>query len=201
MRSFVRIWSLRVHRHLGLVLAPVLLVFALSTLILNHPGESQTVDEPRVRTVSNLTVPDLDGLPLAQAVAAQAGVDGEVDWIQKRPAQAEVLVMMSKPTQRIEIRVDTRNRKARILTRKISALDRILYLHKRPGPHVASIRGNWWVLKIWRDVTDFSVVGVFLLSFTGIYLWIRLPGERRLGLVFAFLGIVALNVLLVLMLG
>ena len=196
----IRLWSARIHRHLGLALGPFVLIFATSMLIFNHLSGSEIASEPQVRTIANLEIPDLEGLPLARALLTEIGLDGEVDWVQKRPEENEILILLSTPARRTEVRVDAEARSARVETRRLSPLDRILYLHKRPGPHVASIRGNWWFMKIWRYGADFSVIGVLLLSLTGIYLWWRMPGERKLGLICLVLGVVVLNGLFILML-
>jgi hypothetical protein len=154
-----------------------------------------------VRTFADLEIPDLEGLPLARALLSEIGLDGEVDWVQKQPEKGEILIMLSKPALRTEVRVDVHTRVARVETRRLSPLDRILYLHKRPGPHVASIRGNWWVVKFWKFAADSSVIGMLVLSLTGVYLWWRMAGERRVGLGFLAAGAVLLTGLFILMLG
>ena len=59
-------------------------------------------------------------------------------------------------------------------------------LHKSPGPHLADIRMNWIVMRVWSWFADATVYLLLFISVSGIYLWAVLRSERRIGL--AMLG-------------
>jgi len=51
-----------------------------------------------------------------------------------------------------------------------------------PGQHNAAIRGNVWFMRFWRWLADITVYLVLFISISGIYLWLVLRAERRIGL-------------------
>ena len=57
----------------------------------------------------------------------------------------------------------------------------LVYLHRMPGPHNASIRGNWGPMAAWAAAADTAVYGVLFLTVSGIYLWWMIRSERKTG--------------------
>jgi hypothetical protein len=72
----------------------------------------------------------------------------------------------------------------------------MLYLHRMPGPHNASVRGNWVYMRLWGWLADASVYLILFATASGIYLWIALRTERRIGLIFLGSGAVAFGVVI-----
>jgi hypothetical protein len=66
----------------------------------------------------------------------------------------------------------------------------LVYLHKMPGQHNASLRGNWFYMKLWKRLADGTVYMALFLTISGIYLWAVLGAERRIGLALIAAGTV-----------
>ena len=73
-------------------------------------------------------------------------------------------------------------RTAAITLRHTGFADALVHLHKMPGPHNVSLRGNSLYMQLWRWLADATSYGVLFLSLSGVYLWATLRAERRLGL-------------------
>jgi len=66
------------------------------------------------------------------------------------------------------------------------------YLHKTPGPHNADLRGNWFWTRVWQWLADGSVYLLLFVSASGVYLWLTLKAERRIGVALLGAGAVSL---------
>src|SRR5215467_10977152 len=93
------------HLYLGLLISPFVLVFAISVFFLVHswlPG--RTRDPAATRVVADLRLPDkleaLSGRALIDAVRPaldQAGVQGEVGWVQHFAEKQRLVLPVSVP--------------------------------------------------------------------------------------------------------
>lgn len=166
------------------------MVFGISTLLFNHPGliDWKGGTEKESRVVESVTVPEAEGLELGRAIAGQLGLSGEIDWVAAQPKENRAVLMLSRPGWYVEVKIDTLEGRAEVSESRKGFLDRLLYLHKRPGPHVANLRGNWWFVKAWAVVADSSVVAMLLLPVTGLILWVRIKRERRFGVAMLIAG-------------
>lgn len=93
-----------------------------------------------------------------------------------------------RPGQMTTIRVDLKTNTATVERQEARFFDRLIYLHRSPGPHNVAIRGNWIFTKIWMWLMDGLVSVMVFLSASGIYLWTVLKAERKIGLVLIGLG-------------
>lgn len=71
------------------------------------------------------------------------------------------------------------------------AWDALIYLHKMPGPHNATIRGNWLFTRLWGWLADGTVYLLLFLSASGVYLWTVLKADRRSGLISLGVGMLS----------
>lgn len=126
----------------------------------------------------------LDRLERAQWIAGQVGVDGEVANIWEEDDR--ITIPMTRPGERLTIRVDLAAGSAVIEHRSTTLWDRLIYLHKTPGPHLAGFRGNWVFTRLWRGLVDGTVALLLFSSASGVYLWLLARAQRRAGL--ALLG-------------
>ncbi len=183
------------HLYFGLFLSPFLLVFALSTMVLNHRLEP----DPEVSRSTSSVEFDGDAKPLEQArqVIAQLGMTGEVKGARHVAAQNALLFRVSKPGEETRVRVDLDSQEAAVERREGGLWDAMIYLHITPGAHSSQTRINWIYSKIWSRLTDTVVYLLLFLTFSGIYMWAVLKAERKVGLVFLGLGAVSLVLVLV----
>jgi hypothetical protein len=179
------------HLYLGLFISPFVLVFSISVIFLVHswiPGTTSHGDQSR-STASNLRLaPNLDRLSGRELVDAirptldQIGVSGEVQFIRHIPKEHELIVPVTVPGREMLVNIDLQNRTAEITRRTTGIWDAMVVLHKSPGPHLAAVRMNWFMFRAWRWLADSTVYLLFFISVSGIYLWVVLRAERRIGL-------------------
>jgi hypothetical protein len=185
------------HLYVGLFLSPFVLSFSVSVFWLVHglaqrPAPDQSSPS---RTVKDLVVPpglaSLQGRARVDAlrpVLDQAGVSGEVDFVRHLPGEHRLIVPVRLPNHDAVVSLDYEQRTATISSREQSLSDSLVYLHKMPGPHNADVRGNSPFMRWWRVVADATAYLTLFITVSGIYLWVALRAERRVGLVLVLTG-------------
>jgi hypothetical protein len=185
------------HLYLGLFLSPFILVFSISVFYLVHgsayrPGPDAS-DNPR--TVTNVRVrPDVARLQgraridALRPVLDQLGVRGEIDFVRHVTAERRLVIPVRLPDRDTIISLDYERGTAIVTARRQSIGDALVYLHKMPGPHNADVRGNSGLIRAWRFLADATVYLLLFITLSGIYLWVALRAERRVGLALLFAG-------------
>ena len=190
MRRFYLI-TRDLHLYFGLFLSPFILVFSVSVFSLVHgltrrpaPAASDTT-----RTVADLSLPpDLAGMQGRARVEAlrplldQLGVRGEIDFVRHVASEHRLIVPVRLPDSDTIVTLDYDQRTATVTTRRQSLGDALVYLHKMPGPHNVDVRGNTGLIRAWRILADGTAYVLLFITISGIYLWVALRAERRVGL-------------------
>ena len=123
---------------------------------------------------------------MGEGPLGQAGVVGEIGSISEE--ENAITVRVGRPGVRFTIRADLAAGTAEIESRSTAFWERLIFLHKTPGPHLAGFRGNWVFSQIWRGLVDGTVALLLCSSATGIYLWLLIKAQRRTGLVLLAAG-------------
>ena len=191
------------HLYLGLFISPLVLVFSLSVILLVHGWAPAASPESAVRTVTDLSLPAglerLTGRDLVIAlrpVLDAIGVKGEVDFIRAIPREHSLVIPVHVPGRDTSVNINLESRSAEIATRSDGWRGALVYLHKMPGQHNANIRVNSAFMRFWKWFADATVCLILFLTVSGVYLWVALRAERRVGLgliaagAFSFAGIV-----------
>jgi hypothetical protein len=198
MRRFYLI-TRDLHLYVGLFLSPFVLVFSGSVFYLVHglayrPPPAQAAPS---RTVNDLIVPSglasMQGRTRVDAlrrVLDQADVSGEIDFVRHVPAEHRLVVPVRLPNRDTVVSLDYEQRTASISSREHSLVDALVYLHKMPGPHNVDVRGNTPLMRWWRVLADASAYLTLFITVSGIYLWVALKAERRIGLMLILAGAV-----------
>ena len=185
------------HLYFGLFISPFVLLFAVSVFYLVHglvqgPGPAAGA---RSRTVANVPVAEhvarLQGRARVDAlrpVLDQLEVRGEVDFIRHVAAEQRLVIPVRVPGRETTVDLDYRRGTAVITTRGQPPGDMFAYLHKMPGPHNVDVRGNSLYMRIWGIAADGTAYVVLFLTISGIYLWLALRAERRIGLTLLLAG-------------
>lgn len=178
------------HLYVGLFISPFVLVFAISVFFLVHAWVPGAGGETNTTTVSGLKLPhNLEQLSGRERIAAlhttldQIGVTGEVGFIQHVPKENRLIIPVTVPGRETTVDIDLQARNAQITRRQTGIWDAVVVLHKSPGPHLANMRMNWYLMRVWRWLADATAYLLFFISVSGIYLWAVLRAERRIGLV------------------
>src|SRR5438105_8218684 len=150
------------HLYFGLFISPFVLVFAISVFFLVHawvPGAGNR--DVSTTPVANLKLPpDLDQLSGRELVDALRpvldgmGIQGEVQFVRRLPKEHRMVVPVTVPGRETTVQVDLQNRTAEIQRRTTGVWDAMVVLHKSPGPHLAAVRMNWFMMRVWRWLAD-----------------------------------------------
>jgi hypothetical protein len=196
MRRFYLI-TRDLHLYVGLFLSPFVLAFSVSVFYLVHGFAQRLAPDQTAssRIVSGLVVPrGLAGMQgrarvdALRSVLDQVGVSGEVDFVRHVPGEHRLIVPVRLPTRDAVVSLDYEQRSATISAREHSFGDALVYLHKMPGPHNVDVRGNTPLMRWWRLLADATVYLTLFVTVTGIYLWVALKAERRVGLALVLAG-------------
>jgi hypothetical protein len=168
------------HLYVGLFLSPFILVFSVSVFCLVH-GLAQRPAPDRAeppRTATNLSVPQdiarMAGRARVDAlrpVLEQLGVRGEIDFVRHAASEHRLIIPVRLPDRDTIVSLDYEQRTATM-----------------PGPHNADVRGNSRLMRVWRVLADATAWLLLLITMSGIYLWVALRAERRIGLLLLLVG-------------
>jgi hypothetical protein len=134
----------------------------------------------------------MERLDRARQLLRQAGVSGEIGFVRYSAEEGSITIPVSKPGYEATVVVKMDTGAASITERKTGFWNSIIYLHKMPGPHLANIRGNWPVVRIWAWLADGTAWLLIFLSVSGVYLWAVLRSERHVGLMLLVVGLISL---------
>jgi hypothetical protein len=193
------------HLYFGLFLSPFILVFSVSVVYLVHGLTQRPAPDATdaSRTATNLNVPPVIARMQGRArvdalrpVLEQLGVRGEVDFVRHVAAEHRLIIPVRLPDRDTIVSLDYDQGTATVTSRRQSLGDALVYLHKMPGPHNVDVRGNTRFMWAWRILADATVYLLFFITLSGIYLWLALKAERRIGVTlivagaFSFVGLV-----------
>ncbi len=188
-------WTRDLHLYAGLFLSPFILIFAFSTLALNHPGHIRAAAEAGAPWTQPVTFdPNAPGtLVQARSILGQLRLTGEIDNIMHNKKAGRLTIPVSKPGELTTVTVDLASSVATVQRKVEGMAAALIYLHKRPGPHLVMFRGNWSYMAAWTRLADATVYGTFFLTATGLYLWWFFKAERRLGWVLLAAGLLTVG--------
>jgi hypothetical protein len=178
------------HLYLGIAISPFLLIFAITTILLNH-GVKPSPSEDKM-TVPIQLDDSLEGKELVADVLSQLNLSGEVIG-NGQARNGHTIIRVMRPGSAKFVNVDFEKKEALITDRSFGFMDTMRYLHLNPGPHKSP---TWILSKMWGWVADSTVYVTLILTLTGIYMWTILRAERKAGLValgsgaFAFFAII-----------
>ena len=182
------------HLYVGLFISPFVLVFALSVIFLNHtwlPWGGTEVAEAAERQTTVMVPNEPDNLALVKQIQQQLGVPGEIDFINRNLERHRLSFPIKRPGYTTMVRVDLASGVTELEQRETGLWDALVYLHKMPGPHNVSVRGNWIMTRIWGWLADGTVYLLLFVTASGVYLWAVLKAERKAGLIFLATGVVS----------
>ena len=170
-------WNRHLHFYFGLFVSPFIVIFSLSTIMLNHGWKP--APQESVSTVSLQLDESLKGKQLVSELISQLDLRGEIVGNGLlRDNKTTVFVMRPGATRRVV--VDMKTGQAEIILKTFGLLDTMVYLHRNPGPHKPT---RWIFGKIWGWLTDATVYLALFLTVSGIYIWVVLKAERKTGLI------------------
>ncbi|MGH8639725.1 MAG: hypothetical protein ACREUZ_21550, partial [Burkholderiales bacterium] len=112
----------------------------------------------------------------------------EIDFVRHVATEHRLVVPVRLPDRDTVVSLDYDQRTATVTSRRQSLGDALVYLHKMPGPHNVDVRGNSRLMRAWRVLADATAYLLLFVTLSGIYLWIALRAERRIGLALMLAG-------------
>lgn len=177
------------HLYAGLFVSPCIVVFALSVFFLVHSWIPGAKNPSTTRTASNLVFPETletakgrEQVEALRVVLDRLNVRGEIGFVRYVPRERRFVLPVTQPGRQTTVELQLATRTASIATTTTGLADAMVYLHKMPGPHNVSIRGNSPHVQGWRWLADATVYLLLFVSVSGVYLWAVLKAERRVGL-------------------
>ena len=178
-------WNRNLHLYLGVALSPLLLLFAVTAILLNHGvTPSPVIMETRTPIVWNES---LSGEAWVRDILDQLNLSGEVVG-RGQIRNGRTVIRVARPGNAKIITLTVGQDEAVISDRSFDLMDTMRYLHLNPGPHKSP---SWIGSIVWGWVADATVYITLLLTVTGIYLWLVLKAERKAGLLALGTGAVA----------
>lgn len=188
MSPRLRRWLVRIHLLLGLAVAPYLLIYGVSTWLLNRDGVPET-GPVRTREAA-IDVPlGEDPVAGAEAVRAALGLAGHLPpWRVETHGEGALSFAVNRPGRLYEVHYAPASGRARVEARSTGLVGVVKGLH---GLNV--LPGSRWA-RSWALYTELSVVGLAVLVASGLWLdarrW-RRRSRAALGLVAAGAGYAA----------
>lgn len=183
MNLSLRRWIRTFHLYVGLAVSPFVIIYAASTVALNHPELLGRGASPATE-IAHVRVPrSEDSLIFARDVLRQLGMAGEVNFVRRDVKEGKVKIPVQRAGTRSTVTVDLASGRAVIERDQPRLIESLVFFHKMPGPHNVALRGNSTAVSLWRWLADASVLAILFLAASGVYLWTALRAERTVGLV------------------
>jgi len=191
----------RVHMYLGLFLAPWMLMYALSTMVMNHrefvtsfhatktPVLTTERELDYSRSFPDGTTPQemgrqiLEDIGLAGAHRVSGGKDGKPLVIERQQTLALRRITLDPKTAKLAIQREE--------FRSATFLER---MHRRRGYQHAYALEDTWAFTV-----DLTVLTIIFWALSGIWIWWELRPTRVWGFVAGGLGLLLFAVFLVLL--
>ena len=117
-----------------------------------------------------------------RSVLEVVDVRGEIGFVRSTPLDRRFVLPITQPGRQTTVELNMAARTVRIATSLTGIADALVYLHKMPGSHNVSLRGNSVHVRMWRWLVDATVYLLLFVTVSGVYLWAVLKTKRRIGL-------------------
>jgi hypothetical protein len=180
----LRTLILKIHMFGGVLCAPYLVIFGISSLNYNHKLEFTNEWTEAITVEQNFTAANgEDDKTLASAVRDSLGLWGWVPWWEyKRDEKNNLRFIVTRPSKAYTVHTDFDRQEAKIEVRAKGYWSVIRDLHAlmaTPGSALVSA---------WGIYTDLCAAFVIFSIISGVYLWTARKSERKLGLILVSAG-------------
>ncbi len=178
------------HMYVALFLTPWMLMYALSTLGLNHywffrsldGGDIARFTVERELPYTRIFPPGTPVRTIGRQIVIDLQMDGghTANW-QKN---GEIVVYRSDPIAPKRITYKLAAKKLVIEKENLRTMDVLTRLHTRVGYST-----RYWINSAWAAAVDLSVSATFFWIASGFWLWWELKRTRRLGVILTVAGL------------
>lgn len=186
----------RTHLYLGMLMIPWLMVYALSTVLLNHGGyfrqfraaDPQWIPHWEKDYALDLPSGNTSLRETARRILDENGLSGAFG-VQRQSQRLNINVQNF--WQPMRLTYDIEQKKLRAEKKKFSWVEVLIRLHERTGYGQPGFLNNLWAV-----IVDVFCVTTLVWIGTGLYLWWKLPITRKWGFITMGGGVVSIVILL-----
>jgi len=173
----------RIHLYLALFLIPWILMYAVSTFVMNHRflfHERPPEPPPKYTTEREFTYPgELPAGATSQQIALQLLATLDLDGAHAiaRPINPEKLIIYRQhPVSPRRITFTPADKKVVIETLDFAAHSFLERMHRRRG-----FQHDYLLEDLWAASVDLTIAALIILSLSGLWMWWELRVTHRLG--------------------
>lgn len=178
----------RSHMYLALFLTPWMLMYALSTIAMQHRSWFAGEGEPLEYSVNSTTTydgdfaPDVDVDQMAEQLLAHMRMDGL--FRARRLDDGKLEVVRFNPLQNQRLTLNPADKNLVVETASMRPARALENLHRARG-----FQTGMAVRTAWAVVVDAVIVAIVFWCFSGLWLWWQLKTTRRIGAICALSGL------------
>lgn len=178
------------HMYLGLVMAPWLLMYALSTIVMNHReafkehygGALVKWDKERELRHEGQFTADADPRFMAEQITAHLGLEGNFN-ARMSPGRQQLTILRTDPVSPRRITYTPADGKLLVEKQEFRAQPFLEGLHRRRGYQSAVFLDDMWAAMV-----DGVIVVMVLWVLSGLWMWWQLKVTRRAGALLVLAG-------------
>jgi hypothetical protein len=178
--SFSRILR-RVHMYLGLFLAPWLLMYALSTIVMNHramfrdPAASPAIKTEFERSWAGVIAPDAKPPEIASQVLKDLRLEG-FHTVNATPNGRRITILRQDPITPRRIIFTPEDGKLIVQKQEFRMPGFLERLHRRRG-----YQSEFFLQSMWALSVDLVILAIVFWGISGLWLWWEMRRTRFLG--------------------
>jgi hypothetical protein len=180
-------WNGRLHYYAGLYLLFFVWLFALTGLLLNHPGWKFADFWPtrKQMTYERAIQPLASGGDLVQArdIMRQLGIRGEIEWTAAPADSSGLDFRVTRPGRVYDIKADFAHGRAAIQQLQYNGWGVLRTLHTFTGAPTGDSRNrrDWLLTSLWTFSMDALAAGLIFMVLSGCYMCYRVRRKRLAG--------------------
>lgn len=180
----------QIHLYLGLFLAPWMLIYALSTMAMNHReyfkqhygGTMVKWQTEKEQTLTPHFKPDASAQEMAASILQSVNDYGNFNANLTRDRQ-KLTINRSDPVTPRRFTYTPADGKLVIEKQEFRSAPFLEGLHRRRG-----FQSSFMLDKLWGASVDLVIISMVLWVLSGVWMWWSLKPTRRLGMVMAGVG-------------
>jgi len=181
----------RTHMYLALFLTPWILMYALSTMAMNHRdffaqlrgGSDASYAMESAGVYPGTFPPGAKPREMARRILRHLGLDG-THYVQRAPETGHLTIYRESPLVTRRITYTPADRRLVVEKAAFRTPSFLEELHRRRG-----FEHDYPLEDAWGFIVDIVIAGIVFWVLSGVWMWLQLAGTRRLGLLFAGCGL------------
>jgi hypothetical protein len=192
-------WNRKLHFYSGLFLIFFLWLFAFTGLLLNHPKwafHEHWQNRKETNYVAAITAPrpNVTGdLAEARDIMKQLKIEGDVLLTTTKINSNQLVFQTRRPGHFFFINANWAQGTAAVRQADVNLWGTMKVLHAFTGnvPDDSRNHRDWTLTYVWAYAMDAVAAGLIFMVLSSIYMWLKFPDKRHLGIIVLTLGCVS----------